>query len=103
MNIKKQDKVLIISGKDKGKIAPVIKAIPRDGKIVVEKANISKKHVKPRYEGQKGEIIEKPMPIDVSNVKLVCPKCSKPTRIGKKALESGKRIRVCKKCGEEIT
>lgn len=101
MKIKKQDKVLVISGKDKGKSGTVLRVIPKAGKIVVDKINIQKRHTKSRLEGQKGEIMEKSLPIDASNVKLVCPKCGKPVRIGMKMLEKGK-IRVCKKCGAEI-
>lgn len=102
MKIKKGDKVLITAGKDRGKSGNVLKSFPERNKVVVEKSNIVKKHAKPRIEGVKGEIIEKPMPIDISNVKLICPKCGKATRIGKRTIESGKRIRVCKKCNEEI-
>lgn len=102
MKIKKQDQVLVISGKDKGKSGTVLRVIPKMGKIVVDKINIQKRHTKPRSEGQKGEIIEKSLPIDASNVKIVCPKCSKPVRIGMKMLEDGGKVRFCKKCGGEI-
>ena len=102
MKIKKGDKVLILTGKDRGKSGNVIKVIQESNKVVVDKINVVKKHSKPRFEGAKGEIIEKPMPISASNVELICPKCNKPSRIGKKFLESGKKVKVCKKCGEEI-
>lgn len=102
MDIRKGDKVLILAGKDKGKSGSVIKSVRESGKIVVEKINVVKKHSKPKFEGAKGEIMEKPMPIDISNAALVCPKCNKAARVGKKVLDSGKRVRVCKKCGEEI-
>jgi len=101
MKIKKGDTVLIISGKDKDKKAKVLEAFPRQNKITVEGVNIVKKHRRPRKEKEKGQIIEVAKPIDVSNVKLVCPKCSQPSRIGYRLTEKGK-YRICKKCGQEI-
>jgi len=101
MKIKKGDTVLIISGKDKGKKAKILEAFPRQRKISVEGVNIVKKHRKPKSEKEKGQIIEMPKPIDVSNVKFVCPKCSKAVRIGYKVVEK-KKYRICKKCEQEI-
>jgi len=101
MKIKKNDTVLIISGKDKGKKAKVLEAFPRQGKIAVEGVNIVKKHRKPKSEKEKGQVIEIPKPIDVSNVKFVCPKCNKAVRIGYKIVEK-KKYRICKKCEQEI-
>lgn len=101
MKIKKGDTVLIISGKDKGKKAKVLEAFPRQNKIVVEGVNIVKRHRRPRREKEKGQIVEVPKPIDVSNVKLICPKCSQPSRIGYRLTEKGK-YRICKKCNQEI-
>jgi large subunit ribosomal protein L24 len=101
MKIKKDDIVLIISGKDRGKKGKVLKAFPKKLKVLVEGVNIRKKHVRPRREGEKGEIVEIPTPIDVSNVKLICPKCKKATRVGYKIIENTK-YRICKKCGKEI-
>lgn len=102
MIIKKQDKVLIISGKNKGKTGSVLKSIPKENKIVVEGVNIQKRHMRSRSEGRKGEIIEKNMPIDASNAKIICSKCGKPARVGMKILEAGTKARICKKCGGEI-
>lgn len=102
MIIKKNDNVMVVAGKDKGKTGKVIKSIIGNEKVVVDKVNIAKKHVKSQYEGKKGEIIEKPMPIHISNVKLICPKCGKPTRVAFKRTEAGKGVRVCKKCKEDI-
>ncbi|MDI6591655.1 MAG: 50S ribosomal protein L24 [Patescibacteria group bacterium] len=106
MKIKKGDTVLIISGKDRGKKGKVLKAFPKERKVLVEGVNIVKKHLRPRRMGEKGQIIEMPSPIDVSNVKLICPKCGKATRIGYKIKSKIKnqksKIRICKKCGEEI-
>jgi len=101
MKIKKGDTVLIISGKDKGKKSKVLEAFPRQKKVTVEKVNIVKRHRRPRREKEKGQIVEVPKPIDVSNVKLICPKCSQPSRIGYKLTKKVK-YRICKKCNQEI-
>ena len=101
MKIKKGDTVLIISGKDKGKKAKVLESFPRQNKIVVEGVNIVKRHRRPRREKEKGQIIEVAAPIDVSNVKLVCPKCGQPSRIGYRLIEK-RKYRICKKCNQEI-
>jgi large subunit ribosomal protein L24 len=101
MKIHKNDMVLIISGKDKNRKGKVIASFPAKGKVVVEGINLRKKHVKPKRSGEKGQIIEMPVPLDVSNVKLICPKCGKITRIGYKT-DKEKKYRVCKKCGAEI-
>jgi large subunit ribosomal protein L24 len=101
MKIKKGDTVLIISGKYRGKTGKVLRVFPKGGKVLVEGVNIMKKHQKPRKTGEKGQVIEMPSPINISNVKLLCPKCGKPTRVGYKIIE-GKKYRVCKKCGQEI-
>lgn len=101
MKIRKGDTVLIISGKDRGKKGKVLEALPKEGRILVEGVNLMKKHRKPKKTGEKGQIIQLPKPIDVSNVKLTCPKCGKPTRIGHKLTEDKKKYRICKKCGQE--
>ena len=101
MKVKKDDQVLIISGKDRGRKGKVIKAFPKQGKIIVDKMNIKKKHLRPKKQGEKGQVVEIPAPIDVSNVKIVCSKCGKTTRIGYK-VEKERKYRVCKKCGQEI-
>ncbi len=101
MRIKKGDTVLIISGKDRGKQGKVLDVFPKEEKIVVEGAAVRKKHVRPKKSGEKGQVVEKPGPMDISNVKLVCPKCGKTAKIEKKIIE-GKKYRVCKKCGQEI-
>lgn len=101
MKIKNGDTVLIISGKDKGKKAKVIKVLLEKNRIVVEGANLRKKHTRPKKQGEKGQIVEIAAPFDVSNVKLICPKCKKATRIGYKVTEGGK-FRICKKCNQEI-
>lgn len=101
MKIKKGDTALIISGKDRGRKSKVLDVFPKKGRIVAEGINIRKKHIRPRREGQKGQIAEVPGPISISNVKLICPKCGKATRVGYK-IEGKKKYRVCKKCDREI-
>ena len=101
MQIKKEDIVKIISGKDRGKSGKVTSAFPKEGKIVVDGINIKKKHLRPRKQGQKGQVIQISTPLSVSSAMLVCPSCKKTTRIGKKTT-GAKKIRICKKCGAEI-
>ncbi len=97
MKIKKGDTVLITKGKDRGKIGKVIKALPKENRVIVEGLNLVKKHIKPKRAGEKGQIVEIPAPIYVSNVKLICPSCKKPTKIGYKFVSDIKK-RYCKKC-----
>jgi len=101
MKIKTNDRVKIISGKDSGKTGKVIQAFPEREKVVVEGANIIKKHMKSKSKNDKGQTMELAGPIHLSNVMLICPKCDKETRVGYK-IEAGKKIRKCKKCGEII-
>lgn len=101
MKIKKDDKVLIISGKDRGKQGKVLRALPSKGLIVVEKVNMVKKHIKSR-EGVKGGVFSYEKGIDVSNVKLICPQCEKPTRVGAVIDKNGKKQRACKLCKSTI-
>ena len=101
MNIKKNDKVIVLSGKDKGKEGKVLEAMPAEKKVVVEGVNVATCHVKPRKQGEEGGIIRREIPMYVSKVQLVCPKCGKATRVGHKTVD-GKNVRACKKCGETI-
>ncbi len=101
VKIKKGDQVLVIAGKDRGRKGKVIQALPKGGRVVVEGLNIRKKHVRPKKEGEKGQVVEVPVPLPVSDVKLICPKCGKPTRVGYK-IEGNKKYRICKKCNREI-
>ena len=101
MKIHKNDQVLIILGKDRGRKSKVIETLPKKRRIVVEGINLRKKHVRPKKSGEKGQIVAMPAPINVSSVKFVCSKCKKATRIGYK-IEGGKKYRICKKCGQEI-
>ncbi len=101
MKIKKGDTVLIISGKDRTKTGKVLSVYPDKGKIIVEGINIRKKHAKPKRQGEKGQIVQIPAKMDVSNAKIICGKCGKATRIGYKT-EIDRKCRICKKCGQEI-
>ena len=101
MNVKKNDTVVVLSGKDKGKQGKVLSVDPKGGKVVVEKVSVAQKHQKPRQQGQEGGIISKETPLYACKVQLVCPKCGKPTRVAHK-VEDGKKTRVCKHCGAEI-
>lgn len=101
MKIRKGDTVLIISGKDKGRTAKILKSFPKDNKILIEGINLKSKHVRPKKEGEKGQVVKIPAPLDVSNTKFICPKCGKATRLGYKMV-GDKKFRVCKKCQSEI-
>jgi len=100
MKIKKEDNVIILTGKDKGKEGKVEHVFSRINKVLVSGVNIYKKHVKGR-DGQKGGIYDVARPLDVSKIALVCPKCKKPTRVGYKLI-AGEKTRICRKCGREI-
>ena len=102
MSIKKDDVVVVLSGKDKGKQGKVLEVQPKAGKVIVEKVNVVSRHTKPRKQGDQGGILKKEAPIYACKVQRVCPKCNKPTRPALKLLEGGKKVRVCKKCGAEI-
>ena len=102
MNIKKGDRVKVLSGKDKGKEGVVLRSIPQKERVVVEKVNMIKKAMRPTQQNPQGGISTMEAPIHVSNVMLVCPSCKEATRVSRKRNEEGKKIRVCKKCGKDI-
>lgn len=102
MNIKKGDTVLVITGKDAGRKGKVLKVIPKDNRVVVEGVNKAKKHQRPSRAIPQGGILQIESPLNASNVMLLCTKCSKPTRIAKKMLDNGKKVRFCKNCGEVV-
>ena len=101
MKIKKGDQIKIIAGNDRGKIGRVLAVLPQAGKIVIDGLNMKKKHVRPKQQGRKGELVRVPAPVDASNVVIVCGKCGKQTRIGYKQ-EGATKVRICKKCGNEF-
>jgi len=98
--IKKNDKVMVRTGKEKGKIGTVLNVDVEKERVIIEKTNMVKRHTKAGPKSAQGGIIEKEAPVHISNVLLVCNKCAEPTRIGKRLLEDGSKVRVCKKCGE---
>ena len=102
MAIRRGDRVVVLSGKDKGKKGKVITALPAAGRLKVEGVNIIKKHAKPTQKVPQGGIREMEAAIPASKVMVICPACDKPTRVGKKVLSDGRRVRPCKKCGESL-
>ncbi|MBI5586135.1 MAG: 50S ribosomal protein L24 [Deltaproteobacteria bacterium] len=102
MGLKKNDKVMVIAGKEKGKVGKILKVLPEKNRVIVEKVNYIKRHSRPGGKVSKGGIIEKEAPIQVSNLMLICGKCTDPVRVGHKQLEDGTSVRVCKKCGEVL-
>jgi large subunit ribosomal protein L24 len=109
LNIRKDDLVRVLSGKDRGKEGRVVRVLPRDGRVMVDGVALAKRHV--RTQGrrstsgsqlQQGGIVDAEMFIDVSNVQIVCPSCGKPTRIGHRTGPDGKKVRICRKCDTEI-
>lgn len=99
--IRKDDKVMVITGKDAGKIGKVLKILRKKDRVLVEKVNMAKRHMRPNpYLQQPGGIMEKEMPVHVSNLMVVCAACAKPTKVGYKYTEDGKKVRFCKKCNE---
>ena len=102
MTIRRGDRVVVLSGKDKGKKGKVIQALPQQGRVKVEGINIIKKHAKPTQKIPQGGIRQMEVPLPVSKVMFLCPACHKPTRIAKKRSAEGRWVRCCKKCGEVV-
>ena len=101
-HIKKNDTVMVIAGKEKGKSGKVLRILPKKDRAVVEKVNFIKRHMRPGAHSRQGGIVEKENPINISNLMVVCGKCTDPTRVGRRVLEDGSRVRYCKKCDEII-
>jgi len=102
MNMKKNDTVIVLSGKDKGKKGKILETLPSSGKVVVQGINMASVHQKARKQGEESGIIRKEIPMYACKAMLVCPKCGKPTRFAYQLLADGSKSRVCKKCGETI-
>lgn len=102
MDIKKGDTVKVIRGKYQGKTSKVTQVFPREDKLLIEGVNVVKKATRPRRQGDKGGIIDKTLPFPRAKVMIVCNKCQQPTRIGKKITAKGEKVRICRKCGEEL-
>lgn len=102
VHVRKGDTVMVISGKSAGKKGKVLEVRPKVSRVIVEGVNIAKRHTKPTRTNPQGGILEKEAPIHSSNVMPVCGKCNKPSRVAKKVLDDGKRIRICRRCGEPL-
>jgi len=98
--IKKDDRVMVITGREKGRIGKILSVLPKRGGAIVESVNMVKRHSRPTSHAPQGGIIEKEAPLPLSNLMLVCGKCGETVRVGRKVLEDGQRARYCKKCGE---
>ena len=102
LKIKKGDTVLVVSGRERGKSGKVTRVAPDHRHLFVERLNVVKRHQKPRGPQGGGGIVEKEAPLPISNVMYLCGKCNEPVRVGRKRLEDGRRVRVCRACGEQI-
>ncbi|MBI5379332.1 MAG: 50S ribosomal protein L24 [Nitrospirae bacterium] len=102
VHIKKNDSVLVLSGKDRGKRGRVLAVSPKKGTALVERLNLIKRHTRPNPRQKQGGIIEKEGPLSVSKLMLICPRCDRPTRIRRQGLENDKRVRACRACGETV-
>jgi len=102
VKIKKGDRVVVLQGKDRGKDGVVSRVIPTDGKVIVDGLNVSKKHQRATKATMQGGIIDKDMPLDASNVALICDACSAATRIGYRFDADGTKVRICRKCGADV-
>ncbi len=100
--LKKDDVVMVIAGKEKGKSGRILKLLPKKNRVIVEKVNLIKRHTKPTRQMPQGGVLEKEGSIHVSNVMIICHRCNVPVRIGKRIMEDGSKVRVCKKCGEVL-
>ncbi|MDD5710542.1 MAG: 50S ribosomal protein L24 [Candidatus Colwellbacteria bacterium] len=101
IKIKKGDKVIVLKGRDRGKIGKVVKVSPGNRKLTVDGLNLFKKTIRATRQGERGQVVDKPFPLEVANVQLVCPSCNKATRIGSRVIKDRKE-RYCKKCEAKI-
>jgi len=102
MHVRKGDTVYVLTGRDRGKRGQIILSIPQRDRVVVEKVNLMKRHQKPSEEYPRGGIVTMEAPMHVSNVMLVCKSCDRPTRVGRKFLDDGTKVRYCKRCGATL-
>jgi len=100
--LKVNDQVEVITGKDKGRVGKILKMDKKSDRALVERINMIKRHTKARAAGQEGQIVEKEAPIHISNLMLVCPKCTNTVRVASKTLDDGSKVRICKKCSESV-
>ena len=102
MRIRKGDRVIVRNGKYQGQRTEVVRALPAEGKVVLEGVNVAKRHAKPTRNTMQGGIIDKFMPVPVASVSIICKSCGEPTRIGMTVDEQGRKLRICRKCGGEL-
>ncbi len=102
MQIRKNDSVIVIGGKERGKTGKVLRVLPDKDAVIIERLNIVKRHTKPRVPQQPGGIVEKEAAIHASNIMILCDKCNAPVRVGHKTLADGKKIRICRRCNEAL-
>ena len=102
LKVKKNDRIKVLQGKDRGKTGKVLRMEPSKGRLYIEGINIIKRHTRKKSQNQPGGIISKEGPVNISNVVVVCPNCNKTTRIGCQLKDSGDKVRVCKKCGGQF-
>ena len=102
MQIRKNDSVMVISGKERGKTGKVLRVNPSEDAVIIERVNVVKRHTKPRGPQQSGGIIEKEASIPASNIMIMCDKCNAPVRMGRRVLADGNKVRVCRRCGEAL-
>lgn len=102
LDIKKGDTIRVLCGKDRGKTGKVLAALPREGKVVIEGINIAKKATRPSRKVRQTGIVERPVPLNVSNVMLICPQCARPTRIRREIRPDMGKVRLCRKCNEPV-
>lgn len=102
MNIRKNDSVMVVAGKERGKTGKVLRVIPEKGRAMIERLNLVKRHSRPRGPQQPGGIIEKEASIHLSNLMVMCDKCNAPVRVGSKILPDGTKARVCRRCGDPL-
>ncbi len=102
VQIRKNDSVMVISGRERGKTGKVLRVLPEKDALMIERVNMVKRHSKPRGAQQPGGIVEKEAPIQASNIMIMCDKCNAPVRIGRKQLGDGQKVRICRRCGESL-
>lgn len=102
LHIRKNDSIMVIAGKERGKTGKVLRVIPEKNTVLVERMNLVKRHARPRGPQQPGGIVEKEAPIHISNLMVMCDKCNAPVRTGSKVLPDGEKVRVCRRCGDPI-
>jgi len=102
LKIKRNDMVMVITGRDRGKTGKVLKVLPNHSRLVIERINMVKRHSKPRGAASPGGIVEKEAPLNVSNVMFFCERCNAPVRVGRKIAKDGSKTRACRRCGEAI-